>query len=209
MIITAKEVKTYLAYNWWKVLMLSMIAIIIWTILINEIITPNENQRINISVVNVSLDVELLQNKGLEVLSEYENQDIQQVNVYAIEIASAEFHEYLSTRALPGTDLIILPGSSILENTASDLFLPLDEVAIKERFGDEIGYYYEGDTLFGISLINDAYDTNFESYLSTDAIDEYYVFINAYSRNIGDWNEDSTTGEEAAQELILWLISNE
>lgn len=207
MIVTSTEIKTYLVYNWWKFLLLTLIVLIGWTIAINEIITPNENQRIVVSAINVNLDKDLLEEDGLIYMKTYDNQDIRDVFVEKTFIDGIEFHEFISTRSLPGTDLIILPVTSISENTASDLFLPLNESSVLEYFGNDWVYYYEDDVLYGIGLTIDQYDTTFSSYINSEVVGEYYVFFNGYSRNVGDWNEDSLSNEEAAIEFVRWLIN--
>ena len=56
-------------------------------------------------------------------------------------------------------------------------------------------------------LTQDTYQTVFSSYLISST-EDYYVFINSYSKNVNDWNEDGIANEKAALEFIHWLISD-
>lgn len=208
MIISKNMVKTYFHYSWWKLLLISIGIIIIWTVTINELIQPKENEKLIISAINVGMNTALLEVDGLDMMSSYPNQDILAVFAESIQLDGPEFHEFISTRSLPGTDLIILPSTSILETTASDLFLPLNEAFITNYFGHDTMYYYEDDILYGIALTQHEYDSIFSSYLTTNLDETYYVFLNGYSHNIGELNDQSKPHEEAALAFILWLMDD-
>lgn len=208
MMIEGRAIKTYFSYNWWKFLLIALALIIVWSIAINEIVQPRENEKIIISAVNISLEKDRIELDGMKMMEDYLYQDIEIIYVETIELEGPELHEFLSTRALPGTDLIFLPESDVLGNTASSLFLPLDEQAVIDYFGEDIKYYYEDGILYGIGLTQDTYQTVFSSYLRRSSTEDYYVFINSYSKNVGDWNEDGIANEKAALEFIHWLISD-
>lgn len=207
MMVSKNMLKTYFHYSWWKLLLISIVIIIIWTVAINELIQPKENEKLIISTINVELNTELLEIDGLQWIENYPHQDILAVFVESIALNGPEFHEFISTRSLPGTDLIILPSASIAEQTASDLFLPLDEEIITTYFGQNVTYYYEGDILYGIPLTSSEYESIFSTYLYSNKEETYYVFINGYSHNIGELNDQSKPNEEAALAFISWLMN--
>jgi hypothetical protein len=106
------QIKTYFSYNWWKALALSFMIIIVWSVVNNEIISPNENERIIVSMMYVSVDEEALMEDSLAYMKNYPNQNIKEIEINAVSPGiGMTFIDFLTTRALPGTDIIILPES--------------------------------------------------------------------------------------------------
>jgi hypothetical protein len=201
------QIKTYFSYNWWKALALSFMIIIVWSVVNNEIISPNENERIIVSMMYVSVDEEALMEDSLAYMKNYPNQNIKEIEINAVSPGiGMTFIDFLTTRALPGTDIIILPESVLQESTASDLFLELDTIIADSFFENKAEYYYESEKAYGIKLSGEFLSTRFSNYLKSASDETYYLFINIFSVNIGDWNEDSKEDEQAVLEYIRWLI---
>ena len=201
------QIKTYFSYNWWKALALSFMIIVFWSVVNNEIISPNENERIIVSMMYVSVDEEALMEDSLSYMKNYPNQNIKEIEINAVSPGiGMEFIDFLTTRALPGTDLIILPQSVLRDNTASDLFMQLDKDKADAFFEGNAIYYYESDDIYGIKLSDELMNTRFSNYLNDNSTETYYIFINSYSVNTGGWNSESKDDEQAVLVFINWLI---
>ena len=94
MMIEGRAIKTYFSYNWWKFSLIALALIIIWSIVINEIVQPRENEKIIVSAINISLEKDRIELDGMKMMEDYLNQDIEIIHVETIELEGPELHEF-------------------------------------------------------------------------------------------------------------------
>lgn len=202
-----KRLQDHLTYFWWVYVLYAIAIALAWGSAFTALAKPADNEQIILFIGGESLDVESLSADLLSLLPSQSGQNIREVNVEAMVPGTYAFDSILSTRALAGTDLVILSEDAMKSNIGYTHFLPLEETDLIAEFGDGLDYYTEEGIIYGIVLrVSGGEDTHFSEALAEGDVTTYYLFFNAFSVNLGDWNDQGTGTDTAALDAARWLL---
>lgn len=196
-----KELK--LKYYWWAYLLIILFPIVVWNIVFAEMQKPADNEKISILYVGESLDAEKLQKDLTDILPELTDQYVEVIYVNTIILDEAHYYDVLRTRMYT-CDIIIIEEDYMKDNVGRVLFkrFPMDKMP--DDFSS-VQYYCEeteiGNKEFGFVLNQ---DSKLMKYIGKDA--KCYVFVSPISANLGGLYGEGNTEDQAALDLLKYLL---
>ncbi len=197
-LMSKKEIKNAFAYSWPFYIIVGVISVIAWSWAfgVYHAATPFEK-------INIFIGTEVKDSSFTYKIKE------QLENVKSVTYSSSlpndnTFAQKLALVGMEGSDILILDKSStdkFVTPTINKYFLAIDEEINSAYFSNQSTSFVVEEKTYGYS-IKDSWITN---YIGLNSQEEYYLFINASSKNIGKYykNDNKSVSAFIASSYLL------
>ena len=188
-------------YNWWKYLLITMAAGLIWGGIFDALSAPKKNEQLRITCVGDEFLCDSLEKALVEKLPELTEQKIKKISVESpINGQSQDYHSVMATRAY-GADIIIVEESAMAADFGKSYFVSLPQ--LPEDLG-ELVYYTEDGLNYGILLYDGAADNVFSQFYRGG--ERCYVFITHNCVNAGGLMGKGKESDDGALRTLAYLL---
>lgn len=189
----------HLSYKWFIYLLTAIVILFSWYLAFNSYYGVKADEKVSIYIGSSFVKINELKSI-LE--ANVDDERLRQVNVNYDNNSDDDFYLKLNTRGLVNTDIVILPKSVVDDLNPLYLFAALDKELLIYYFDvDNYTYLYQNGICLGLVIKND--NISLLSEYITFYDEEYYLFINKNSHNLGELgNKDSDLALKVISHLI-------
>ena len=195
------RLSTHLSYNWWKYVLLTVLSILIWTTVFDNLAKPAKNEKVGIVFFGDSLDVAALHADLTAAVDGLTEQKIAYVDVSQTFADDSHLGQILMART-NDCDLLILPAALVDKLSAYGFFMPLPDTFqgiptySQEKDGESVAY--------GLEIYRPEKQNRFSAFCSGG--ETYYVFLSKESVNLANLNGKGTKADDAALQILNYLL---
>lgn len=198
------KMKKYLS-KWYLYLIAIVISVVVFCLSITIKTNPSKLEKVNFFLGTYDALTSDL-DKELESQS---SDDIKQINITFSFYGSSSF-EYVYETTRSEMDFYILPLSFLNSNESRYVyFADLNEAYLNEYFGTELSYLHYDATTVGIKvydhLTKEGYFKDYVTYATGSSEEDFYLFYNRQSQNLGNINESKTDHALCVSKILFNL----
>ncbi len=191
--------------KWYLYLVAISVSVVAFCLSITIKTSPSKLEKINFFLGTYDA---LVTNLDKE-LEEKSSKDIKQINITFSFYGSSSF-SYVFETTKQEMDFYILPSSFVGDIEAMYLhFQTLDESYLNEYFESELSYLSFENSIKGIKvydhILKDGYFKDYVTYSNQLSEDDYYLFYNYKSPNLGNLNEGKTDHALSVSKILFNL----
>lgn len=195
------HLSTHLYYHWWIYVVLTVLSVLIWTTVFDNLAKPAKNEKVGIVFFGDSLDVPALHADLTAAVGELTQQKIAYVDVSQTFADQEHLGQILMART-NDCDLLILPGELVDKLSAYGFFMPLPDtlqgtaVYCQEKDGESVAY--------GLEIYRPGKQNRFSAFCSGEQT--YYVFLSKESVNLAGLTGKGNKTDDAAVQILTYLL---